>query len=144
MSRKTSAVVELYHDPAVATPERPFMVGPAALALLMDAASVVITKPGGSTTAEIAYRGVPALFDASGSLLHWEEFTVNEFEKAKRGLRLTEADPGHLRDQMETLRNNFPSGPNPWKVDTRKKVWGAVKNLLATPCTRGVLYEGGC
>ena len=48
-------VVELYRD-AAGTRAHPFLVGAGALRDLMDLASVVITKPGGSTTAEVAYR----------------------------------------------------------------------------------------
>eukprot|EP00439_Symbiodinium_sp_Y106_P069821 s2555_g12.t1 len=51
------------------------------LVLLMDIADAIITKPGGGTTAEISYRGLPAVFDATRGLLHWEEFTVHAFEQ---------------------------------------------------------------
>merc|ERR1719454_1336465 len=32
---------------------------------LMDISDVLLTKPGGSTTAEAAFRGLPTLFDAT-------------------------------------------------------------------------------
>lgn len=31
---------------------------------------------GGGTTAEIAYRGLPAVFDATQGLLHWEDLAL--------------------------------------------------------------------
>eukprot|EP00913_Durusdinium_trenchii_P011172 g10493.t1 len=46
------------------------------LALLMDLADAIIAKPGGGTTAEIAYRGLPAVFDATQGLLHWEDLAL--------------------------------------------------------------------
>merc|ERR1719305_10878 len=68
--------------------ERPFYVLDRRLAMFMDAADVVVTKPGGSTTAEIAYRGTPAVFDAVNGLFAWEEFAVGIFTEARRGVAL--------------------------------------------------------
>lgn len=54
----------------------------------MDLADVLITKGGGSTTAEAAYRGLPVLFDSTDGMLKWEAFTAKMFEQHRRGKRL--------------------------------------------------------
>lgn len=67
---------------------RAFYVQEEELTNLMDISDVILTKPGGSTTSEAAYRGLPLLFDATNGLLHWEAFTVDTFEAHGRGKRL--------------------------------------------------------
>ena len=62
------------------------------LAALMDAADCIVTKPGGSTTAEIAYRGVPAVYDAVDGLFEWEKFGVDVLVKRGHGVKLRSAD----------------------------------------------------
>lgn len=91
-----SVTVEIVQDPKnlvldEARPDdgkRPYYVLEDELALLMDLADVIITKPGGGTTAEVAYRRLPAVFDATHGLLHWEGFTVDVFVGAGRGVKL--------------------------------------------------------
>merc|ERR1711869_37998 len=68
--------------------DRPFYVLDRRLATFMDAADVIVTKPGGSTTAEIAYRGTPAVFDAVDGLFEWEKFGVNVLVKRGHGVKL--------------------------------------------------------
>mmetsp|Transcript_88185 Transcript_88185/g.262924 ORF Transcript_88185/g.262924 Transcript_88185/m.262924 type:complete len:205 (+) Transcript_88185:2-616(+) len=59
------------------------------VASLMDVSDVLITKPGGSTVAEAAYRGIPIVFDATGGMLSWEEFNARVFELHDRGISMT-------------------------------------------------------
>lgn len=77
------------------------------LAELMDLAHAIITKPGGGTTAELAYRGLPAVFDATEGLLQWEDFTVHSFEDQGRGERFETAQelPQVLRTALEKNRS---------------------------------------
>mmetsp|Transcript_70100 Transcript_70100/g.131035 ORF Transcript_70100/g.131035 Transcript_70100/m.131035 type:complete len:710 (+) Transcript_70100:109-2238(+) len=67
------------------------------LAELLDMADVVLTKPGGGTAAEAAYRGTPAIFDATTGLLHWEDFTVRQYMHYNRAVRLDEGDLHSVR-----------------------------------------------
>uniref|UniRef100_A0A7S2VNA8 Glycosyl transferase family 28 C-terminal domain-containing protein n=1 Tax=Zooxanthella nutricula TaxID=1333877 RepID=A0A7S2VNA8_9DINO len=87
--------VELGRDPD-ADASRPYFVGPAYLAELMDVASAAITKPGGGTTAELAYRGLPSVLDASKGAMHWEEFTIQRFETAGRAVALRSSSTGAI------------------------------------------------
>merc|ERR1712224_343454 len=57
----------------------------------MDAADCIVTKPGGSTTAEIAYRGTPAVYDAVSGLFEWEQFGVDILEHRGHGVALLSA-----------------------------------------------------
>lgn len=87
-----SITVEVAKDPemrVVSEPKYTYYIQEQELVDLMDIADVLLTKPGGSTTAEAAYRGVPTLFDATNGLLHWEAFTVQVFEKHGRGRRMS-------------------------------------------------------
>ena len=56
--------IEVAQDPNP-NADRPYFVGPQELRTLMDLADAAITKPGGGSTAELLYRGVPAVLDAS-------------------------------------------------------------------------------
>lgn len=84
-----NVTLEVAVDPTNDDDGVPYYIRAALLARLMDQADAIITKAGGGTSAEIAYRGLPALFDASEGLLHWEDFTVQVFEKEGRGQRFT-------------------------------------------------------
>merc|ERR1712187_151346 len=53
--------VEVARDPANTNEKKPYYVFGDELALLMDMADVIITKPGGGSPAEIAYGGTPAV-----------------------------------------------------------------------------------
>ena len=75
----------------VAQGENGSYVAPTQLARLMDLAHAIVTKPGGGTAAELAYRGLPAVFDATEGLLRWEDFTVRSFEELQRGERFESA-----------------------------------------------------
>merc|ERR1719270_1847090 len=67
-----NVTLEVAVDPSIKNDEAPFYIGAEMLVQLMDRADAIITKPGGGTSAELAYRGLPALFDASAGMLHWE------------------------------------------------------------------------
>lgn len=85
-----------------ARPRRfPFYLPESQLVDLMDVADVLITKAGGSTTAEAAYRGTPVLFDAVDGMLKWEAFTADVFEGHGRGMRLASAD--ELEEKMRRV-----------------------------------------
>lgn len=131
--------VQVVRDPSMNNPEKPYFVGPKHLALLMDVSDVLITKPGGGTTAEAAYRGIPALFDATAGLLHWEEFTVREFERRNRGIRVTSE-----REAMAKLKDVIAMGhstviaqdpDNPALIiDSARAVREVARDLISRPC----------
>jgi len=79
-----SVTVEVARDPDNTREDKPYFILGRRLAFLMDAADVVLSKPGGGSTAEIAYRGTPAIFDVQHRLFHWEQFTVDVFEAEDR------------------------------------------------------------
>lgn len=139
-----NVTVEVARDPANLGTD-PYYVMADRLALLMDVADAVVTKPGGGTTAEIAYRGVPAVFDATPGLLHWEEFTVQVFERAGRGARFTDGDalPEVLKSALSRGRSTSlaedPKQPGT-VLDTGSRIREAARRLLETPCERCPLF----
>mmetsp|Transcript_8255 Transcript_8255/g.19385 ORF Transcript_8255/g.19385 Transcript_8255/m.19385 type:complete len:628 (-) Transcript_8255:99-1982(-) len=109
------------------------------LSLLMDLADAIITKPGGGTTAEISYRGLPAVFDATQGLLHWEEFTVHAFEEQGCGERFV------WPDQLSSVLSRALERPRSIKLVEDPALPGRVLNpgpritkeatmLLDVPC----------
>lgn len=83
--------LEVAKDPDNAADKRAaYFVPETELVTLMDIADVLLTKGGGGTTAEAAYRGLPILFDATDGMLKWEAFTATVFEQHNRGKRLTD------------------------------------------------------
>jgi len=81
--------LEVAKDPDNAADKRAaYFVPESELVTLMDIADVLLTKGGGGTTAEAAYRGLPILFDATDGMLKWEAFTATVFEQHHRGKRL--------------------------------------------------------
>jgi len=133
--------VEVMRSPHRRGQERdePFYLSAESLSTLMDIADAVITKPGGGTTAELAYRGTPAVFDATPGLLHWEEFTVQVFEEAGRGIRFSTADelPQALHRAMASGRSiklaEDPDQPGS-TLDTGSRFRASVGQLLEKPC----------
>lgn len=130
--------VEVVTDPANTNEEKPYFLGADRLSFLMDVSDALITKPGGGTTAEAAYRGVPAVFDATAGLLHWEDFTVKAFENHKRGIRMTAE-----KDLKSTLKKAIGYGRSSKLaqaseggaiIDTGVEVREAARRLLMTPC----------
>jgi UDP-N-acetylglucosamine:LPS N-acetylglucosamine transferase len=119
----------------------PFFVLAARLASLMDAADVVLTKPGGSTTAEIAYRGTPAVYDAVDGLFAWEEFAVGIFTEARRGVALRDRrELGPALAEALTLGRSTALAEDSASgqlLDSAARVRAAVRALLYnTGCTR--------
>jgi UDP-N-acetylglucosamine:LPS N-acetylglucosamine transferase len=92
--------------------EKPFYVLDKRLAALMDAADCILTKPGGSTTAEVAYRGVPAVYDAVDGLFEWEKFGVDILVKRGHGVKLRSAKDADVAkavaDAIKLGRNASP------------------------------------
>merc|ERR1711988_1422046 len=124
-------------DPTNIRVDKPYYVFEDRLALLMDMSDAMISKPGGGSTAEIAYRGVPAIFDTSMTLFHWEMFTVNVFERAKRAVTFKGSED--LRDAilsaMRLGRSQMLAEESPGKIlDTSANVVQAVERLLNTKC----------
>jgi UDP-N-acetylglucosamine:LPS N-acetylglucosamine transferase len=68
------------------------------LVVLMDLADVLLTKAGGSTTAEAAYRGLPVLFDDTDGMLRWEAFNAHLVKDHHRGKLLV--DPNELESDL--------------------------------------------
>lgn len=118
--------VEVARDPK-APPENPYFVGPVHLRRLMDLASVAISKPGGGSTSELAYTGLPSVLDASAGAMHWEEFTIRRFEEAKRAIPLRSARRDEveaaLRQAMSLGRDNsLAKGPDGMVLDTGARI----------------------
>merc|ERR1712187_543431 len=82
----SSVTIEVAKDPTNTRADKPYYVFEDRLASLLDMSDAVISKPGGGSTSEIAYRGVPAIFDTATTLFHWETFTVNVFKGANRAI----------------------------------------------------------
>lgn len=81
-----NVTIELAKDPATKTPLSPYYIGAQELADLMDLSDAAITKPGGSSVAELLYKGVPSLFDHRKELFYWEEQNVDLVTAIQRGL----------------------------------------------------------
>ncbi|CAE7611704.1 Tmem144 [Symbiodinium necroappetens] len=116
------------------------------LVLLMDIADAIITKPGGGTTAEISYRGLPAVFDATRGLLHWEEFTVHAFEQQGRGERFVW--PQQLGQVLSTALKRPRSSSlvedpaNPGHVlDPGPCIVAEAEKLMEVPCHQCKLFS---
>jgi len=88
-----NVTVEVARDPAGALRNaegeyNEFYLSGDEVSSLMDIADALITKAGGSTVAEAAYRGTPVIFDATGGMLSWEEFNAKVFENHGHGIRM--------------------------------------------------------
>mmetsp|Transcript_43768 Transcript_43768/g.70037 ORF Transcript_43768/g.70037 Transcript_43768/m.70037 type:complete len:744 (-) Transcript_43768:99-2330(-) len=131
-----SVTVEVATDEDNKNEEKPYYVLEKRLAMLLDMADLVMSKPGGGSTAEIAYRGVPAIFDTSVTLFHWELFTVEVFEKADRGLRFSSEN--ELRDVIPKAiameRSQKLAEDNGQLLDTSARVVDAAERLLTMEC----------
>lgn len=107
---------------------------------LMDIADVLITKAGGSTVAEAAYRGLPTIFDAVAGMLSWEEFNARVFETHGRGIRMLNAD-----DLERDLRRAFRLGRNRTlildrvtgqAIDARQRIRREIARMLTDAAAR--------
>jgi len=139
----SSITVEVAKDPTNTRADKPYYVFEDRLASLMDMSDAVISKPGGGSTAEIAYRGVPAIFDTSSTLFHWEMFTVKVFERANRAI--TFSDERYLRDAilsaMELGHSQKLAEELPGQIiDTSVNVVQAAERLLQTACAGCKLF----
>lgn len=135
--KDNTVTVEVAKDPKNTNMDKPYYVFEDRLALLMDMADVMLSKPGGGSTAEIAYRGVPAIFDTSITLFHWEKFTVDVFVKANRAIAFNSeasfrsALPTAIllgRDQ-KIAKDEFGN-----IIDPAKSVVQAAERLLTIGC----------
>jgi UDP-N-acetylglucosamine:LPS N-acetylglucosamine transferase len=132
-------MIELLTDAAWSDHQkRPFFVRDGRLADLMDASDVVVTKPGGSTTAEIAYRGTPAVYDAVDGLFSWEHFAVGLFEEKRRGVilenkrRLGEA----MMEAIQMGKDRSVAMEAGKLLATPTRVRSALDELQRTTCDR--------
>lgn len=135
-----SVTVEVAADPKAG---RPLVVSAGRLVSLMDIADAVLTKPGGGSTAEVAYRGAPVVFDTSRSPLQWERFTVEVFESQGRGLAFSnqlEFRSTLLRAMALGRSTRLAEGSNGQILDTRKRVLDAATRLFATECVRCTVF----
>lgn len=142
-----NVTVEVVRDPAATKRNGTgaFYVGAPYLKKLMDSADAIITKPGGGTTSEAAYCGLPALFDTSGGMLHWEELTTRAFERMGVGARFDGVGelPGALRRVLGQPRSRrLAEDPlHPGAVlQTGERVRAALHRLAAAPCRRCALF----
>jgi len=103
---------------------------------LMDVADVLITKPGGSTVAEAAYRGIPMIFDATSGLLAWEDFNAHVFESHGRGIRMTSiSDLEHslrLASRLNRSQSLVSDSMTGQAIDTRRKIRQEMQQMLDT------------
>merc|ERR1712110_801972 len=107
----------------------------------MGMADLIITKPGGGSTAEVAYRGTPVVFDAANGMLHWEGFTVKQFEEKGRGVRLEESSMKALQNActraMSLGRSTVIAQDSTNRLlDTGVRVNTEVNRLMQTRCYR--------
>lgn len=116
-----------------------YVVGAQSLVDLMDMADAIITKPGGGTTAEAAYRALPAVFDATNGFLHWEAFTADIFKNANVGDTFT-TDAEFLEKLKAALSKPHivslfmdPAQPESF-LDSGARIRAAVEQLLTTSC----------
>merc|ERR1712190_272725 len=110
------------------------MGGAAHLRLLMDITSVAISKPGGGSTSELAYRGVPSVLDASKGAMHWEDFTIKRFEEANRAVALRSCSSDDmeaaLRKALKLGRSRaLAMGPDMQVIDTGAQLRRVVTSL---------------
>lgn len=144
-----TVTVEVATDPAVPDHVRvnkPYYVFEDRLALLMDMADAVISKPGGGSTSEIAYRGVPAIFDTATTLFHWETFTVNVFARANRAIAFNSKE----QDVRDAIRSAIQLGHSlalvqddrgEMLVTSQRIVSQAKKLLFGTACSGCALFS---
>lgn len=98
--KNTNVTVEVARDPeAGSLGQNAYYLSEDEVASLMDTADVLITKAGGSTITEAAYRGLPTIFDATPGMLPWEEFNAKVFEKYGRGRRIADVD--NIEEDMQ-------------------------------------------
>jgi len=135
-----NVTVEIAHnEDAYADANASYYLSADRIAELMDIVDVVVTKPGGGSTAEVAYRGVPAVFDATAGMLRWEAFNVKVFEEQSRGKRFsTAAELPSVVAQAMALGRSTRIADEPGKpgqiIDTGVHVRAAADKLLATKC----------
>lgn len=146
-----NVTVELAKDPGQKAAkdsgkEAEYWVSADHLAILMDVADAIITKPGGGTSAEAAYRGVPAVFDATWGMLSYEALTVDIFEQQGRGVRFTAAEelPAMLRKAMSLGRSTrLVAEAHAEEVLATSEIFIAAANrLLGTGCRTCDLFPG--
>lgn len=135
----SSTTLEVARDPGEDDTENRYYVSSGRLALLMDAADAILTKPGGGSTAEVAYRGIPAIFDKTHALFHWEEFTVEIFEEQGRGVSFT--DRASLRPALQRALKLGRSTRLAESADgnilmTGERIAGAAKRVLEADCVK--------
>merc|ERR1712039_88278 len=113
----------------------------------MDIAACVISKPGGGSTSEIAYRGVPTVLDASQGAMHWEDFTIRRFEQAGRAVALrssAEADfEDALRKALALGRSaKLAAGPDGQLLDTGSRIRQQASKLSGIAQETEALLNG--
>mmetsp|Transcript_87093 Transcript_87093/g.154098 ORF Transcript_87093/g.154098 Transcript_87093/m.154098 type:complete len:796 (+) Transcript_87093:61-2448(+) len=138
-----TVTIEVAKDPANTREDKPFFVQEKWLSVLMDAADVMLTKPGGGSTAEVAYRGVPAIFDASIELLHWEKFTVDVFVEEGRGVVFNDL-PGLRAALLAAPKlgrsTRLAEDGHGQILDPSKAVAKAAEELMSTSCEECELF----
>ncbi|CAE7260173.1 Tmem144, partial [Symbiodinium pilosum] len=139
-----NVTVEVAREPGHRGPNATYLSAER-LMMLMDIADAIITKPGGGTTAEISYRGLPAVFDATHGLLHWEEFTVHAFEEQGRGERFVwpQQLPGVLSRALDRPRSiKLVEDPeNPGQVlNPGPRIVAEANKLMEVPCRQCKLF----
>jgi len=129
---------EIAKDPSNTQEDKPYYVFEERLALLMDMADVMLSKPGGGSTAEAAYRGAPTVFDVSGGLLRWEQFTVDVFTRARRGIASKSGRNfrGAILAAMGLGRSRaLAKDANGEIINTKDRIVEAAESLLAMQCS---------
>lgn len=132
-----NVTVEVATDPDAQLAEAQYLLTAERVASLMDACDVILTKPGGGSTAEVAYRGIPAIFDVSRPLLHWEQFTVDIFKARGRGLSFEgEASlrPTLARALALGRSTSLAEASSGSLLDPGERIPQAARAVLDAPC----------
>jgi len=137
--RNHHVIVEVARDPAGnsggAAGSSLYYLPEGEVSTLMDIADVLITKAGGSTVAEAAYRGIPVIFDATSGMLRWEDFNARVFEAHGRGIRMV-----NVADLEDNMREAFGLGRhrplicdwhNGQTIDSRRQIRHEMQKMLA-------------
>jgi len=138
-----NVTIEVPIDPHNQDTEYKYKHGGVRLAAMMDLANVILTKPGGATTAEVAYRGTPALFDCRSELFHWERFNVDVFLELGRGVAITKEVPMQkaILQAMNIERSQAmvmdPRSKDGAILQSSVEIPNAVRNLIESTSCRG-------
>lgn len=118
----------------VATERRPgmsptYLLGPNTLAFLQQASDVVLTKPGGASTAEILYSRTQMVFDQTVAPFSWEQDNasrIHEWGQGESFYRMDELTPTILRAAAKATNPELDQ----ILINPQKAITGKILDLL--------------